>query len=88
MAFGAARRELRVILSRNRSPAPLRAAKWAWTLGLPLVGMATHLLYHRKTRNWIRPWGGWNDVATAAPNRVRDRLRRHNPPEQVIESGP
>lgn len=45
----------------------LHGTRWfaAWVLGLPLAGVAVHLLYRRKTRNWTRPWGGWNDVATA-----------------------
>ena len=77
-------RELRVMLSGNRSPLPLRVAKWllflglarrlygtkwfwAWLLGLPLAGLATHLLYRRKTRGWTQPWGGWRDLEAANP---------------------
>jgi hypothetical protein len=72
-------KELRVVSSRNRSPLPLRIAKWAlllaitqwlyatrwfwvWVFGLPLAGLATHLLYRHKTHGWTRPWGGWNDL--------------------------
>jgi hypothetical protein len=79
---GIIRREMRVVLSRNRSPLPLRIAKlvlfalvtrglygtrWfrAWVFGLPLAGLATHLLYRHKTRGWTRPWGGWRDVEAA-----------------------
>jgi 2-polyprenyl-6-methoxyphenol hydroxylase-like FAD-dependent oxidoreductase len=35
---------------------------WPWVLGLPLAGLATHLVYRHKTRGWTRPWGGWQDV--------------------------
>jgi hypothetical protein len=79
---GTVRREIRVVLSRNRSPLPLRVAKlvlfalvtcrlygtrWfrAWVFGLPVAGLATHLLYRHKTRGWTRPWGGWRDVESA-----------------------
>jgi hypothetical protein len=72
-------KELRVVVSRDRSPLSLRIAKWAlflsitrrlygtrwfwaWVLGLPLAGLATHLLYRRMTRGLTRPWGGWKDV--------------------------
>ena len=78
----AVKRELRVMRSGNRSPIPLRIAKWvvflgiarrlygrgwfwAWVMGLPLAGLATHLLYRHKTRGWTRPWGGWKDVEAA-----------------------
>jgi hypothetical protein len=78
------RKELRVVSSRNRSPLPLRIAKWAlflaitwrlygtrwfrvWVFGLPLAGLATHLLYRHKTQDWTRPWGGWKDVEAANP---------------------
>ena len=40
---------------------------WTWLLGLPLAGLATHLLYRRKTRRWSKPWGGWKDVQTGRP---------------------
>jgi hypothetical protein len=76
------RKELRVVGSGNRSPLPLRIAKWvlflaitrrlygtgwfrAWVFGLPLAGLATHLLYRRKTHGWTSPWGGWNDQEAA-----------------------
>jgi hypothetical protein len=82
----AIRRELRVVGSRNRSPLPLRLAKWAlflaitrrlygtrwfrvWVLGLPLAGLATHLLYRHETRGWTRPWGGWKDLEAANPKK-------------------
>ncbi len=35
---------------------------WYWVIGLPLVGMITHLIYRWKTRTWTQPWGGWNDI--------------------------
>jgi hypothetical protein len=35
---------------------------WFWIFGLPLAGLATHLLYRQKTQGWKRPWGGWKDV--------------------------
>jgi hypothetical protein len=35
---------------------------WAWVLGLPAAGLATHLLYRHMTHGWTRPWGGWKDV--------------------------
>jgi hypothetical protein len=78
---GTLRRELRVVLSKDRSPLPLRIAKWslflsiarrlygtrwfrAWLFGLPVAGLATHLLYRHMTHGWTRPWGGrtWSDV--------------------------
>ncbi len=79
-------KELRVVLSRSRSPLSLRVAKWllflgitrrlygtrwfwVWILGLPLAGVATHLLYRHKTRGWRRPWGGWRDVEAANPTK-------------------
>jgi hypothetical protein len=79
---GTIRREIRVVLSRNRSPLPLRVAKlvmfplvtrglygtrWfrAWVFGLPVAGLATHLLYRRMTRGWMRPWGGFREVEAA-----------------------
>jgi len=47
----------------------LHGTKWfeIWVFGLPLAGMATHLLYRHKTRGWTRPWGGWKDVEAADP---------------------
>ena len=41
----------------------LYGTKWfgAWVFGLPLAGVATHLLYRHKTRGWTQPWGGWDD---------------------------
>jgi hypothetical protein len=79
---GIIRREIRVVLSRNRSPIHLRIAKlvlfalvtrglygtrWfrAWVFGLPVAGLATHLLYRHMTRGWTKPWGGWRDVEAA-----------------------
>lgn len=35
---------------------------WWWVLGLPALGVAVHLFYRWKTRGWMRPWGGWDDV--------------------------
>jgi hypothetical protein len=45
----------------------LYGTRWfrVWVFGLPLAGLATHLLYRHKTRGWTRPWGGWRDVAAA-----------------------
>jgi hypothetical protein len=80
----AVQKELRVVSSRNRSPLPLRIAKWAlflaitrrlngtrwfraWVIGLPVAGLATHLLYRHMTHGWTRPWGGWKDVEAANP---------------------
>ena len=47
----------------------LHGTKWfeVWVFGLPLAGMATHLLYRHKTRGWTRPWGGWKDVEAVDP---------------------
>ncbi len=76
---GPLRKELRVVLSGNRSPLPFKVGKWivslsiarrlhgtrwfrAWVIGLPVAGLATHLLYRHMTRGWTRPWGGWKDV--------------------------
>jgi hypothetical protein len=83
----AIQKELRVVGSRNRSPLPLRIAKWAlflaisrrlygtrwfwvWVLGLPLAGLATHLLYRHMTHGWTRPWGGWKDLEAANPKKA------------------
>jgi 2-polyprenyl-6-methoxyphenol hydroxylase-like FAD-dependent oxidoreductase len=35
---------------------------WFWIFGLPLAGLAMHLIYRQKTQGWRRPWGGWKDV--------------------------
>ena len=35
---------------------------WPWVVGLPLLGVAIHLIYRWKTRGWTRPWGGWTDL--------------------------
>jgi hypothetical protein len=43
---------------------------WVWVFGLPLAGLATHLLYRRKTHGWTRPWGGWKDVEAANPTKT------------------
>jgi hypothetical protein len=40
---------------------------WAWVLGLPVAGLATHLLYRRMTHGWTRPWGGWKDLDAGRP---------------------
>ncbi len=81
---GTLRRELRVVLSKDRSPLPFRVAKWAlflsvtrrlygtrwfraWLFGLPVAGLATHLLYRHMTRGWTRPWGGWRDLEAGRP---------------------
>jgi hypothetical protein len=80
-------KEFRVVGSSNRSPLPLRIAKWVlflaitrrlygtrwfrvWVFGLPLAGLATHLLYRHKTRGWTRPWGGWKDLEAANPKKT------------------
>jgi len=86
-------KELRVVSSRNRSPLPLRVARWAlflaitrrlyatrwfwvWVFGLPLAGLATHLLCRHMTHGWRRPWGGWNDVEAANPMKTHRQARR------------
>jgi hypothetical protein len=78
------RRELRVVLSKDRSPLTLRIAKWAlflsvarrlygtrwfraYIFGLPVAGLATHLLYRHMTHGWTRPWGGWKDLGAGQP---------------------
>ena len=80
-------KELRVVGSRNRSPLPVRIAKWVlflsitrrlyatrwfwvWVFGLPLAGLATHLLYRHKPQGWTRPWGGWRNVESAKQKEV------------------
>lgn len=40
---------------------------WAWVLGLPVAGLATHLIYRRMTHGWTKPWGGWKDVEAGRP---------------------
>ena len=42
---------------------------WAWVFGLPLAGLATHVLYRHKTHGRTRPWGGWQDVEAANPKK-------------------
>ena len=81
-------KELRVVISGNRSPLPFRIAKWAvflsitwrlygtrwfwaWVFGLPVAGLATHLLYRHMTHGWTRPWGGWKDVEAGRPRSNR-----------------
>jgi len=44
---------------------------WAWVFGLPVAGLATHLLYRRMTHGWTRPWGGWKDVEAGRPRSNR-----------------
>jgi hypothetical protein len=90
---GTLRTELRVVLSKDRSPLSLRIAKWAlflyiarrlygtrwfrvWVYGLPVVGLATHLLYRRKTHGWTRSWGGWSDVEAGRPRSEASSLGR------------
>jgi hypothetical protein len=43
---------------------------WLWAFGLPLAGLATHLLYRHKTHGWTRSWGGWKDVEAANPKKT------------------
>jgi hypothetical protein len=81
---GTLRKELRVVISGNRSPLPFRIGKWivflsiarmlygtrwfrVWIYGLPVAGLATHLLYRHMTHGWTRPWGGWKDVEAGRP---------------------
>ena len=47
----------------------LYGTRWfrVWVYGLPLAGLATHLLYLQKTHGWTRPWGGWKDLEAANP---------------------
>lgn len=49
---------------------------WAWILGLPLAGVATHLLYRHKTRGWRGPWGGWRGVEATKRQQVGEFPRR------------
>ncbi len=51
----------------------LYGTRWfkIWVLGLPLAGVATHLLYRHGTRAWTRPWGGWKDIESAKPKGAR-----------------
>jgi hypothetical protein len=77
-------KELRVVISGNRSPLSFRIGKWAvflsiawrlygtrwfwaWVLGLPVAGLATHFVYRRMTHGWTRPWGGWKDLDAGRP---------------------
>ena len=50
----------------------LYGTRWfrAWLFGLPLAGLATHLLYRHETRGWTRPWGGWKDLEAANPKKT------------------
>jgi hypothetical protein len=47
----------------------LYGTRWfkIWVFGLPLAGVATHLLYRHGTWGWTRPWGGWRDMESAKP---------------------
>jgi hypothetical protein len=47
----------------------LYATRWfrAWVFGLPVAGLATHLLYRHMMHAWTRPWGGWKDVEAGRP---------------------
>lgn len=38
-----------------------KPAFWWCIAGLLTSIVPVHVLYHWKTRNWTRPWGGWND---------------------------
>ena len=57
---------------------------WAWILGLPLAGIATHLFYRHKTRGWTRPWGGWRDMEAANPKK---RQQGGDPPTAKDRQG-
>jgi hypothetical protein len=56
----------------------LHGTRWfrVWTFGLPIVGLGTHAFYRYMTRNWTKPWGGWNDVETARPRIAKETNRR------------
>lgn len=42
-----------------------RPAFWPAIGGGAAAGLLLHGFYRRKTAGWTRPWGGWDDVATA-----------------------
>jgi hypothetical protein len=50
----------------------LYGTRWfrIWVFGLPLAGLATHLLYRHKTHGWTRSWGGWKDLEAANPKKT------------------
>ena len=48
---------------------------WIWVFGLPLAGLATHLLYRHKTQGWTRSWGGWKDLEAANPMKTQRQAR-------------
>lgn len=48
-----------------------KPAFWWCVAGLLVAIVPIHALHHWKTRNWTRPWGGWND-----PNFVGEATRR------------
>ena len=49
----------------------LGPTRWFWPVMLVLltISLALHFFYRWKTVAWTRPWGGWNDVASAHPVR-------------------
>jgi len=55
----------------------LYGTRWfrLWVFGLPLAGLATHLLYRHMTHGWTRPWGGWKDVEVANPMKTKRQAR-------------
>ena len=42
---------------------------WLIVLAILVACLLVHMLYRIKTKAWSQPWGGWNDVQTAYPNR-------------------
>ena len=42
---------------------------WYAVLVILVACLLVHLLYRIKTKAWSQPWGGWNDIETAYPNR-------------------
>lgn len=42
-----------------------RARFWSWLAGAAFAGVIVHGFWRWQTHGWTRPWGGWNDVATA-----------------------
>jgi hypothetical protein len=42
---------------------------WLIVLAVLVACLLVHMLYRIKTKAWSQPWGGWNDVQTAYPNR-------------------
>ena len=40
-----------------------RSAYFWWSLlGAIITGLALHAFWRWKTKGWMQPWGGWNDL--------------------------